>query len=109
MGFGSEDNPGHRLDGGRGCDERRCGPQKAGWPFNDKRLKGGTDTEHDVVPTCSEEACSDRSSDGSNPDDGDDTHWHIFLSNTAFFLDPSWHNGSDLTLAVSGAPLNGYS
>jgi hypothetical protein len=102
MGFGSEDHPGHKLDGGRDGDVWRCGAQVASWPFHNERFEGSTDTEHDVVPTGSAETCRDRSSDGSHPDDSDDTHGYLSLSNTVFFLGPPRHNGGDLDIMTSG-------
>jgi hypothetical protein len=92
MGFGGEEDPGNRLDGVERRDDTRGGPQDALWTFNNKRIEGCSDTEHDVVPACSAEACCDRSSYGSNPDDSDDTQWDISMTDTEFLLDSSRHD-----------------
>ena len=77
MGFGSEEDPGNWLDGVGRRDDARCRPQDARRPFDNERVEGCSDTEHDVVPACRAEACRDDASNCSNPDDGDDTHWEI--------------------------------
>ena len=74
MRFGREENPGSGFDGVRRRDDTRRRPQNARRTFDDERIEGRSNTEHDVVPARSAEACGDHASDRANPNDGDDAH-----------------------------------